>query len=170
MIEQLLLAGQLLVVVLIYVFAWRVLATGRRELRALARDGAGSTVVTPGQAAGRAASEDSLVMPSVGGRTGPTGSTRLVAVSGGGLRPGQPFHMDEPLLVGRNDNADIQLEDDFISGEHARLRPPDLLDDLESTNGTFVNGQRVHGTTRLRNADMVRFGDVQLRFEDGRQS
>jgi pSer/pThr/pTyr-binding forkhead associated (FHA) protein len=58
--------------------------------------------------------------------------------------------------------------DDFASARHARVeaqRDGLWLIDLDSTNGTFVNGERVDGRRRLRDGDVVKVGDTELRVE-----
>jgi hypothetical protein len=69
------------------------------------------------------------------------------------------------VLVGRDLAADIALNwDQKVSGTHAELeRVGDdwtLLDDGLSRNGTFVNGERVKGRCKLRDGDMIRFGET----------
>lgn len=60
---------------------------------------------------------------------------------------GQTFHLgDEPATLGRSPEATITLKDDYASGQHARLFPQGsrwFLQDSGSTNGTFMNGQRL---------------------------
>jgi pSer/pThr/pTyr-binding forkhead associated (FHA) protein len=68
-------------------------------------------------------------------------------------------------LVGRSSRNHIQIEDRMVSAEHAVIRvEPEgvLIQDLESTNGTLVNG-RPAKTVYLQNGDMIRFGKIELR-------
>ena len=68
--------------------------------------------------------------------------------------------------IGRSEECDIALPDDSVSRVHARLDRNGegwMLVDLGSTNGTFVNGQRV-GEAPLEPGDRIEFGDVRLRF------
>lgn len=70
------------------------------------------------------------------------------------------------FLVGRSRDNDLVLDAHAISKCHARFEVlPDGLQvrDLGSTNGTFVNGLRIDGATRLRELDVVRFGNVDFR-------
>ncbi|MGI8714839.1 MAG: FHA domain-containing protein [Solirubrobacteraceae bacterium] len=70
----------------------------------------------------------------------------------------------DELLVGRHPVCDIVLDDLSVSRRHARLRFRDgrwVLQDLESTNGTLVNGESV-GRCQLRPGDEVHLGDVRL--------
>lgn len=70
--------------------------------------------------------------------------------------------------VGRAEYNDVMLDDRSVSAQHAKLQRREgiwILVDLESTNGTFVDGERVVGESPLAPGSMVRFGDVQLIFE-----
>ena len=71
------------------------------------------------------------------------------------------------FTIGR-DGADLALGDPKVSRKHAEigLYGPEaiVLRDLASTNGTFVNGKRVHERVKLAHDDVVRVGDTSLRF------
>ena len=73
------------------------------------------------------------------------------------------------LTIGRSpDNAATLDDDDFASARHARVetqRDGVWILDLGSTNGTWVNGERMDGRHRLREGDVVRIGQTELRFE-----
>jgi len=74
------------------------------------------------------------------------------------------------LLLGRDKACDIVLVEDTVSRKHARIvRSGDgyYLEDLQSRNGTFLNGRRVNGPVRLRDGDNVHLYDVALTFCDG---
>lgn len=67
----------------------------------------------------------------------------------------------QPLLVGRAQDAGLVLEDDYASGRHARLFPQGsrwFLEDLGSTNGTFVQGNQLTRTMALEPHVPVRIG------------
>ena len=71
-----------------------------------------------------------------------------------------------PVIVGRNPGADIVIGASYVSGRHARftLMGQNLfIEDLGSTNGTYVNGQRIREAIALRNKDVVTIGDVAIR-------
>jgi pSer/pThr/pTyr-binding forkhead associated (FHA) protein len=66
-----------------------------------------------------------------------------------------------PLVIGRGDDADLRLDDTQASRRHARVTPTDdgaVVEDLDSTNGTFVNRQAVHGTAPLAPGDELVVG------------
>jgi hypothetical protein len=97
-------------------------------------------------------------------------SGRLVAGRGGGLAGGETFEIGPGLVIGRALASDITIDDSYASGRHARLYDRDghvYIEDLNSTNGTYVNGARVHAQQELRSGDVVRIGDAELRFENG---
>jgi pSer/pThr/pTyr-binding forkhead associated (FHA) protein len=80
----------------------------------------------------------------------------------------------ERATIGRQEACDVALpEDPSVSRVHAVLdRIGDewtLVDDGSSRNGSFVNGQRVHGRQRLRDGDLVRVGDTLIAFRAVRE-
>ncbi|MDE2481083.1 MAG: FHA domain-containing protein [bacterium] len=77
------------------------------------------------------------------------------------------FFIDERATIGRSEECDIFLVDPSVSRTHAEIRierDAVLLDDLGSTNGTFVNGERVT-TRRMSSGDEITFGNTQMRLE-----
>ena len=102
-----------------------------------------------------------------GGRA-PTTDAWLVAQRGGGLDVGERFDLFGGLSIGRSPEADVRIEDRFASQLHARVYSREgayYLEDLGSTNGTYLNGQMVDGESPLRDLDQVRIGDTEFRFE-----
>ena len=79
---------------------------------------------------------------------------------------GASFTLSNSLTLGRVADNDIALDDDtFMSSHHARIeiRPEGVwVVDLDSTNGTFVNGQRVTGDRSLRKGDRLQVGSTVL--------
>jgi hypothetical protein len=95
-------------------------------------------------------------------------SARLVVVQGGGLQAGHSFVVGSGLVIGRADESEVRIEDTFASGRHARVFDHDgaaYVEDMNSTNGTYVNGQRVAGQERLHLDDRIRIGDTEFRYE-----
>ncbi len=105
--------------------------------------------------------------------TGPGGrepgtDASLVVLKGGGLQPGERFDLFGGLSIGRSTEADVRIEDRFASGIHARLFSRSggyYVEDMGSTNGTYLNGARLEGESVLGDLDEVRIGDTELRFE-----
>jgi pSer/pThr/pTyr-binding forkhead associated (FHA) protein len=86
------------------------------------------------------------------------------------LDEGSGYELDSaPLTIGRGGQNDIPLEgDEFASARHARIEPRRdgvWVEDLGSTNGTFVNGSQIDEPQRLAPGDVVRVGDTEIRFE-----
>lgn len=78
------------------------------------------------------------------------------------------YAIGERASVGRSDESDIFLVDPSVSRAHATIDSEDgesILHDLGSTNGTFVNGERVEGRRHLRDGDVVMFGNTEMRVE-----
>ena len=77
-----------------------------------------------------------------------------------GKQPGLHFELGGTLEVGRANTA-ILLDDDQVSRRHARISPSGrgaLVEDLDSSNGTYVNDQPIHGARELVPGDRIRFG------------
>jgi pSer/pThr/pTyr-binding forkhead associated (FHA) protein len=91
------------------------------------------------------------------------------AVSGGRLvclTDGREYTVAGSLIFGREAGSDVVVENTQVSRRHAEIAITDqgyVLTDL-STNGTFVNGQRVQGSRVLSRADMIRIADSEFRF------
>lgn len=78
------------------------------------------------------------------------------------------LHIDMlgPVVIGRSPSSDIVIEQPFVSASHARLTlqgPALVLEDLNSTNGTMVNGHLITQAVTLREDDVVQIGDVIMR-------
>ena len=76
---------------------------------------------------------------------------------------------DDDKVIGRRDSSDLVVADPHVSLAHARVKRRQgaiLIEDLGSTNGTFVNGEQLTTSRALRHGDVVNFGSVETRFED----
>ena len=97
-----------------------------------------------------------------------TGAGLLVmASSWPELEPGTSFGTGRELVIGRGGKSDIVVPDTFASTQHARLFLKDeqyWLEDLESTNGTFLNEVQVKHPTVLTDGDRIRVGGVTFQF------
>jgi pSer/pThr/pTyr-binding forkhead associated (FHA) protein len=154
-VETVLLILKITFVVLLYLFIWRIVRSAAKDVR-LPQE---SFILAPGQAAAAG-----LVQQQA-----PTLAT-LVVLKSPALDEGDEFELDSaPLTVGRGSPNDIELHDDeFVSAKHARIEPRRdgvWVEDIGSTNGTFVNGTRIDRPRRLTAGDVVRIGETDLRFE-----
>jgi hypothetical protein len=78
------------------------------------------------------------------------------------------LHVDMlgPVVIGRSPSSDIVINEPFVSSNHARLTlqgPALVIEDLNSTNGTLVNGRAIVEPITLRDGDDVQIGDAILR-------
>lgn len=93
---------------------------------------------------------------------------RIVIVRGKGLKEGLAFQIEEGLTFGRSKSCDLMLEDDYVSQRHARAFGRDsnaYIEDLGSTNGTFLNGKLLESRERLKHKDKLTIGDFEFRYE-----
>ncbi len=92
----------------------------------------------------------------------PSDSVKLVVQTGPGI--GQTFAVGAyPQVMGRGAGVDIHLPEQTLSRRHAKIQASAqgcVIEDLGSTNGTFVNGQRISTPTVCRNGDTLQVGDV----------
>jgi hypothetical protein len=96
-------------------------------------------------------------------------SPRLTVVAALGHEPGTNFDVGEGATMGRSDGAEIRVDDPFASSAHARIFPRGeymYLEDMGSTNGTYLNGRQVKTAERLKMADVIRIGDSEYRYEE----
>ena len=71
-----------------------------------------------------------------------------------------------PVVVGRSPSSDIVVDEPYVSATHARFTlqgPALVLEDLNSTNGTLVNGHPINQPVTLRDGDEVQIGDAIMR-------
>ncbi|HEY6962349.1 MAG TPA: FHA domain-containing protein [Gaiellaceae bacterium] len=155
-VETTLLVLKLAFLVLLYLFIWRIVRSAARDLR-LPQE---SMILAPQQAA------------AAGLLAHPTARElgRLVVLSSPALGEGDVVTLDShPITLGRGPTNDVPLPDDeYASTRHARIEPRRdgvYVEDIGSTNGTFVNGIRLTRERRLTPGDVVRVGETDLRFE-----
>jgi hypothetical protein len=151
--DETLLVLKLVFLVLLYGFIVLVMRTGTKDLGGAPQE---SIVLGPAEAAELRAAHGWQ-------------SRRFVVVGGPGLREGATIDVAAPIVVGRDPASGIRLDgDEFASGRHARIDPVAdgvWVEDLGSTNGTFVNGERVTGRQALEPGDVLRVGETELRLE-----
>jgi len=134
-------------VVLLYLFIWRVVRVASRDISV----GQESMVLTPVRPDAQAVRANGVLVVTASPELG----TRL--------------EIRAELVAGRDPHNAISIPaDGYASGRHARfLRgdQSDIVEDLKSTNGTYVNGQRLGGAQPLRPGDVVTIGQTQLTYE-----
>ena len=94
---------------------------------------------------------------------------RLEVVAAIGHDPGTAFDIRDGATLGRSDGADIRVDDPFASSAHARIFSRGdfmYLEDMGSTNGTYLNGRQVRTAERLKVADAIRIGDTEYRYQE----
>jgi hypothetical protein len=153
-VETALLVLKIAFIVLLYLFIWRIVRSAAHDLR-LPQE---SMILSPQQAS-------ALLAQPLARELG-----RLVVVESTALAEGDTYSIDSnALTIGRSGDNDLQLEhDEYASSRHARFEPRRdgvYVEDVGSTNGTFVNGIRLSGDRRLAPGDVVRIGETDLRFE-----
>jgi hypothetical protein len=157
-VASVLLVLKIAFLVLLYFFVWRVIRTAGKERKVPHSD---SMILTPGAAAAA----------GLGSAYRPRRPVRLVVQRSPSLEEGAAFPVDSaPVTVGRGGQNDLVLDgDDFASARHAKIEVRGdgvWVQDLESTNGTFVNGARVAGAERMSPGDILRVGETDLRVEE----
>jgi hypothetical protein len=154
-VEGVLLLLKACFLVLLYLFIWRIVRTASRDLR-LPQE---SFVLAPREAA------------AVGLRPEPElNMGRLVVLKSTAIDENTEFVLDSTgISIGRGGPNEVRLDgDDFASAQHARVEPRRdgvWIEDVGSTNGTFVNGVRLSKARKLAAGDLVRVGETDLRFE-----
>jgi hypothetical protein len=94
---------------------------------------------------------------------------RLVVVAAMGHEPGTTFDVGTGATMGRSDGAEIRVDDPFASSAHARVFSRGdfmYVEDMGSTNGTYLNGRQIRTPERLKVADVVRIGDSEYRYQE----
>jgi FHA domain len=94
---------------------------------------------------------------------------RLEVVAAMGHHPGTAFDVGRGATLGRSDGADINVNDPFASSAHARIFERGdfmYLEDMGSTNGTYLNGRQIRTAERLKVADVIRIGDTEYRYQE----
>jgi pSer/pThr/pTyr-binding forkhead associated (FHA) protein len=104
---------------------------------------------------------------------GPAELGRLVVVASprGEPVPGASFSLDAVTTIGRDVNNGIVVDDPFASADHAVLTFRGrawYVEDLASTNGTFVNARPVEGIAEIGFGDELQVGEVRMRLDRGR--
>jgi hypothetical protein len=166
MLEPVSVALQFGFLAVLYLFLLWISRSALRDLRRSTgpRPSAAGPVASPGPdatglyaASGSGSGADGEVEP------------RLIVERAPGHTPGMEYDIGEGAVMGRGDQAEIRLEDPFASSKHARLLRQGgivVLEDLGSTNGTYLNEELLTGPQPLHRGDRVRIGDSEFTFLD----
>jgi len=152
-VEEALLVLKIAFLVLLYLFIWRIVRSAARDVRMPQE----SFVLAPGS------------VPGLGDQP-QIQSGRLVVVKSPALDEDDELLLDSAaLLVGRGSGNDVNLaRDEFASSNHARVEPRRdgvWVEDVGSTNGTYLNGIRLTHAKRLAPGDILRVGETEMRYE-----
>jgi hypothetical protein len=152
-VEEALLVLKIAFLVLLYLFIWRIVRSAARDVRMPQE----SFVLAPGSVPGL-------------GEAPQIQSGRLVVIKSPALEEDDELLLDSAaLLVGRGSGNDVNLaRDEYASSNHARVEPRRdgvWVEDVGSTNGTYLNGTRLTNAKRLTPGDILRVGETELRYE-----
>jgi pSer/pThr/pTyr-binding forkhead associated (FHA) protein len=153
------LAAKALLLLLLFAFIYAVVRRGIDDLRSVPEDDS----FVPGGGTQRNGSGDHAADRN--------GFAALVVEDSDVLAPNTRFEVVAGTTsIGRSAASDIILKnDDYASGRHAKLtRHGGLLyvEDIDSTNGTYVNGRKAVGATPLKSGDLVRVGSTTFRYAE----
>jgi pSer/pThr/pTyr-binding forkhead associated (FHA) protein len=135
----------------LYIFVWRSVRAIYQELR---------------PATARAVTSHSASAPPA--RTSPRKvkkAPRKAVVIEGDSHRGVTFDLGDELIIGRGPKCQVVLDDSYVSQMHARLFARGeafMVEDLGSTNGTYLNRRKVTAPTELRRGDQVKIGKTVL--------
>jgi FHA domain len=157
-VAEVLLVLKIAFLVLLYLFVIRVIRSAGSEKQAPSQD---SMILTPAAAAAAGLRRAAPARRSV----------QLIVQRSPSLDEGGAFPLNSaPVTLGRGGQNDLVLDgDEFASARHARIEVRGdgaWVQDLDSTNGTFVNGSRVVGAQRLAPGDVLRVGETDLVVEE----
>jgi FHA domain len=138
--------------VLLFLFIWR-------SMRWVVR---GLSVAEAAAAAERGGRRPRDAAPTL-----PPGPSTLLVKGQSESKP-RTVRLAASMTIGRAPECELRLDDTYTSQQHARLFAKNnswFVEDLGSTNGTFVNGDKLAGRRRLKQGDVVRIGQTELRLE-----
>jgi FHA domain len=97
------------------------------------------------------------------------GNPRLEVVAAMGREPGEVLYLDGDATMGRAASAQVRVDDPYASSAHARIFRREqfmYIEDMGSTNGTFLNGRQLEGAQRLHPTDTIRIGESEYRYRE----
>jgi hypothetical protein len=151
----------------LYLFLLWVVRSAWKDLR---RSGHGSGVAPSPVVAGPTADPDATGLHRADSAVvlgaGLDGEPRLVVERAAGHPDGIAYSLEQGATLGRGD-VEIRLEDPFASTRHARIERQGsvlVLEDLGSTNGTYLNEEPLDGPRPLHHGDRIRIGDSEWTY------
>lgn len=196
MTETGLLIAEAAFLLLLFLFVWSIVRSSMRDLHEAepvvappphagpvhSGDTGGQGVVMPraGDAPVAAApTPPPPVAPAPGtSRERPTGpafelsqniTPKLIVSRSPSLPTDSEYLLEAGMTLGRSRSSGIPVSDQFASHMHARVFPRGhfyFIEDLGSTNGTFVNGRRIEEQTQIKVHDEIRLGETVFRYEE----
>ena len=152
--DEALLGLKIAFLVLLYLFIWMIVRSATRDVR-----------TAPQESIVLSAAEANALRGDLA--PGPTG--RLAVISSSTLPVGRNLTLSEPTTVGRGPGSALRFDDDdYVSSRHALITPAAdgiWVEDLGSTNGTYVNGSPVTSARLLHAGDVIGIGETQFRVE-----
>lgn len=135
--------------IVLYIFVARAVRAVYLEMRGTTPRAAGRATPAPARPPSRKAKK----------------APRKVAVIEGENLKGKTFELNGELVIGRSDKCHLMLDDPYVSQVHARLFPRGdafLVEDMGSTNGTYLNRKRLTAPTELKRGDRIKIGKTVL--------
>ena len=152
--------------VVLYLFLLWVVRSARRDLRIGPRDA--RQPVRDGNAPPAPDATGLYSASALGGAQIAERAPKLVVERAPGHDAGMIYDLDSRLVLGRGENAEIRIEDPFASARHALIYEQGnsvVIEDLGSTNGTYLNEELLQSPRPLHPGDRVRIGDSEFSFE-----
>jgi FHA domain len=155
--DEALLALKIAFLVLLYLFIWMIVRSATRDVRG-----------------GSGAPQESIVLSAAEANAlrdnhGAGATARLAVVDSPTFPVGRRLTLTGATTVGRGPGSTLRCDDDdFVSSRHALITPAAdgvWIEDLGSTNGTYVNGAAVTTSRLLQTGDVIRIGESQFRVE-----
>jgi hypothetical protein len=152
-VSEALLVLKLLFLVLLYLFIWRIVRSASRDVHTAQE----SFILAP-------SSPEAALLASAAQPSG-----RLVVVKSPSLKAGAGYELNSaPLSIGRGGENQVRIDDEYASSSHAQVearRDGAWVQDIGSTNGTFVNGLKLTRPRKLTAGDVLRVGETELRYD-----
>jgi pSer/pThr/pTyr-binding forkhead associated (FHA) protein len=136
---------------ILYIFVWRSVRAIYQELR-------------PANVRAAPARRTATAAPRTSPRKAKKAPHKAVVIEGDSHK-GVTFDLSDELIIGRGPKCQVVLDDSYVSQMHARLFAKGdayMVEDLGSTNGTYLNRRKVTAPTELRRGDQVKIGKTVL--------